>query len=133
MYHRAIEDRRSSTNGEEEQDKRKMFVMKALKILTGLPIRFVHMAGDMPLAFGNIQTDVPGIFGESILQSVQTPLRTLDLMHVAAARYAKRKNPDLGAFVTGDTELLAMKEPLFQVIGMPFLSPREYVRGLGLK
>lgn len=138
MYRRAIESSGASSSSDREddddQDGRKMFVVKMLKMLTGLQIKFVHMAGDMPLAFGRMQTDAPSIFNESILLSIQsTPLRTLDLMHVAAARYARQRNSNLGAFVTGDAELLAMKEPHFKITGLPFLSPSEYVQALGLK
>lgn len=116
-----------------ENQERKTFVVKTIKMLAGLGIKFVHMAGDTPLALGNIKTDVPNTFHESILLSIQTTLRTLDLMHVAVARHAKQKNRELGAFVTGDAELLLMKDQLSKITGMPFLSPREYVRGLGLK
>lgn len=112
---------------------RKMFVAKMLKTLAGLGIKFVHISGDMSFTLGPVQIHVPNIFSESILLSLQTSLRTLDLMHVAAARHAKQNNGELGAFVTGDDEILQLKEELSIVASMPFLSPREYVRGLGLK
>lgn len=126
LYHR-IE------GSKDDNHKRKIFVVKTLKTLTGLGIKFVHMAGDTPFWMGKIKTDVPNIFNESILLSIQTTLRTLDLMHVAAARYAKQNNHEIGAFVTGDMELLRMKSQLSKISGMPFLSPKEYVRNLGLK
>ncbi|HEX9846109.1 MAG TPA: PIN domain-containing protein [Candidatus Nitrosotenuis sp.] len=125
LYHRA--------EGSKDDHKRKTFVVKTLKTLAGLGIRFVHMSGDTPFAVGNIKTDMPNVFNESILLSIQTTLRTLDLMHVAAARHAKQNNRELGAFVTGDTELLRMKAQLSRITGMPFLSPREYVIDMGLK
>ena len=125
MYHHAM-------GNKENADERKVFVVKTLKMLAGL-VKFVHMAGDAPLELGTMQTYVPNIFNESILLSIQTTLRTLDLMHVAAARHAKQNNGELGAFVTGDEGLLLQKEHLSRITGMPFLSPREYVRGLGLK
>jgi predicted nucleic acid-binding protein len=118
--------------GKDDQ-KRRAFVVKILRTLGGLGIRFVHMAGDTPFALGNVKTDVSNIFNESILLSIQTTLRTLDLVHVAAARHAKQNNGELGAFVTGDTDLLGMRGQLSTITGMPFVSPREYVKGLGLK
>ncbi len=126
MYHRA-------QGSEEDDQKRKTFVVKTLKTLAGLGVKFVHMAGDTPFAVENIMTYVPSVFNESILLGIQTTLRTLDLMHVAAARHAKQNNHEIGAFVTGDMELLRMKGQLSTITGMPFRSPREYVIDIGLK
>ena len=51
----------------------------------------------------------------------------------ARAKNGKEMNPELGAFVTGDGELLARKEELSRIIRIPILSPSEYRKGLGLK
>ncbi len=127
MYHHAMGNR-------ENVDERKVFVVKTLEVLAGLGIKFVHMEGDILFALGTLKVRMPNLFNDSILLSIQTTLRTLDLMHVAAARYAKQNNRELGAFVTGDDGLLLLKEQLSVIAGgMPFLSPREYVQGLGLK
>ncbi len=120
--------------GQEDEDGRQIFVAKTIKMLAGLKIRFIHLPGDAPLPLGNAQITMPSIFNESILLSIQAnaPLRTLDLIHVAAARHAKQTNHKLGAFVTGDSDLLSKKNHLSKIIGMPILTPREYVDGLGL-
>jgi len=41
-------------------------------------------------------------------------------------------NNNLGAFVTGDNEFLSNKKELSGIMGMPILSPEEYVDVLGL-
>lgn len=118
--------------GGKDDGGRKAFVAKILAKLAGL-VKFVHIAGESPLALGTSQVHVPNLFSESLLLSVQTPLRTLDIMQVAAARHARQNNKELGAFVTGDDGILRLKEELSVVANMPFLSPREYVQGLGLR
>ena len=55
-----------------------------------------------------------------------------DLIHLAAVRHAKRMNRELGVFVTGDKGFLSNKKELSEIIGMSILSPKEYVRVLGL-
>jgi predicted nucleic acid-binding protein len=112
---------------------RNIFIIKALRRLAGLKTNFIHIAGDTPIAVRNIQANMPSIFNEAILLSLQTTLRTLDLIHLTAARHAKQMNSELGAFVTGDSEFLSKKEQLSKTLGMPILSPKEYVEGLGLK
>lgn len=124
MYHQ--------TMGSEDEDERKAFVAKTLRMLAGL-VKFVHIDGESPLALGTVKVRVPNIFNEALLLGVRTTLRTLDIMQVAAARHAKQNNGELGAFVTGDDGILRLKEELSVMAGMPFLSPREYVRGLDLK
>jgi predicted nucleic acid-binding protein len=126
MYHHTMGNKANA-------DERRTFVVKTLKILARLGVKFVHIAGDSTLALGGGQVHAPSIINESLLLSVQTTLRTLDLMHIAAARHAKQNNPEIGAFVTGDDGILSLKEQLFVVAGMPFISPRDYVQSLGLK
>lgn len=119
--------------GEKGTDKeRKIFIIKTLGRLASLKTKFIHITGDSSIAVRNIQASLPGIFNEAILLSLQTPLRTLDLMHLAAARHAKQMNSELEAFVTGDRELLLRKQELSKLIRMPILSPKEYVKALGL-
>lgn len=125
MYHHAMGDRVNI-------DERKSFVIKTLKTLAGL-VKFVHMPGDVPLSVGIVKAHMPSILNESFLLSFQTTLRTLDLMHVAVAKYAEQDNGELDAFVTGDEGILKLKDQLSVMVGMPFMSPREYARGLGLK
>jgi hypothetical protein len=54
-------------------------------------------------------------------------------MQLATARHAKRENGELGAFVTGDDCILRGKEELAAIVGIPFLSPQDYVKILDLK
>lgn len=110
-----------------------VFVIKLLRKLSGLKVKFINIPGDVPVTIRNIQANIPSIFNEAILLSTQTALRTFDLIHIASARYAKQINNELGAFVTGDGELLNKKEGLSRIIGMPILSPSQYVEGLGLR
>ncbi len=119
--------------GEEgmSESERKIFIIKAIGKLASLKPRFVHLAGDSPPFLRSVRTDLPQIFSEAILMSLLIPLRTFDLIHLAAARYAKQTNQELGAFVTGDNGLLSKKEELTRIIGMPILSPKEYVQALG--
>jgi predicted nucleic acid-binding protein len=126
---RSFEDR---FGGKRPQEQRGMFVAKALRRFSSLRTKFIHLAGDVPFAMSGIETDMPSIFNEAIYHSLKVPLRTLDLIHLAAAKYAGRLNKDLGAFVTGDKGFLAMKENLSKTIEMPLLSPKEYVDALRL-
>jgi predicted nucleic acid-binding protein len=115
-------------------EQKKMFIIKTIRRLAVLRIRFIHLVGDIPLRLGNIKVDMPTLLADSIFLSFLTALRTLDLMHIAAARHAKQiDNEKLGAFITGDAELLARKDEISKIIEMPVLSPKEYVHALGLQ
>lgn len=121
---------RMKAKGPEEK---KVFVVKALQRLAAQRLQFIHLAGDIPLPLGNAKVGMPSLISESIFLSFLTTLRTLDLMHLAAARHAKQVvSKEMGAFVTGDEELLAMKDGISMIIQMPVLSPKEYVQALGL-
>jgi predicted nucleic acid-binding protein len=114
-------------------EEKKMFIIKTIRRLAVLRIRFIHLVGDIPLRLGNVKVDMPTLLADSIFLSFLTALRTLDLMHIAAARHAKQIDSEkLGAFITGDAELLARKDEISKIIGMPVLSPKEYVDALGL-
>jgi len=124
----------ASKRGEKGNNReRKAFTIKLLRRLTTLTTRFIHIAGDSPIAVRSIKTNLPEIFNEAIILSLQTPLRTFDLMHLAAAKHAKQMNPELAAFVTGDGEFLSRKQELSKIIKIAILSPKEYVDALGLK
>ncbi len=126
---RLYEAKKGTKDGDKE---RKVFIIRILRRLAGLGIKFINIAGDMPLSIRGINASLPSVFNEAILVSLQSTLRTLDLIHLAAAKHAKRKNTELGAFVTGDKEFLSKKREISEVIGMPVLSPTEYVEVLGL-
>jgi len=123
---------RESREGE-GQRQRKVFIVKALGSLARLGVRFINVAGDAPLPLKGFEVSLPSVFNEAILLSLQSDLRSLDLIHLAAARHARRMDGELGAFVTGDEGFLADKKRLAAIVGMPILSPKEYVEGLGLK
>jgi predicted nucleic acid-binding protein len=115
-------------------EQKKLFIIKTIRRLAVMRIRFIHLVGDIPLRLGNVKVDMPTLLADSIFLSFLTALRTLDLMHIAAARHAKQMNSEkLGAFITGDAELLARKDEISKIIGMPVLSPKEYVHALGLQ
>jgi hypothetical protein len=115
-------------------EEKKMFIIKTIRRLAVLRISFIHLVGDISLRLGNVKVDMPSLLADSIFLSFLTALRTLDLMHIAAARHAKQiDNEKLGAFITGDAELLARKDEISKIIGMPVLSPKEYVHALGLQ
>jgi predicted nucleic acid-binding protein len=115
-------------------EEKKMFIIKTIRRLAALRIRFIHLVGDIPLRLGNVKVDMPTLLADSFFLSFLTVLRTLDLMHIAAARHAKQIDSEkLGAFITGDAELLARKDEISKIIGMPVLSPKEYVHALGLQ
>jgi len=114
-----------------EKEKR-VFIVRALRRLARVTTKFINIAGDAPLSIKGIQAILPSMFNEAILLSLQTNLRTFDLIHLASARHAKRMNDELGAFVTGDKEFLVNKKELAELIGMPIFSPREYTKGMRL-
>lgn len=115
-------------------EQKKMFIIKTIRRLAVMSIRFIHLVGDIPLRLDNVKVDMPTLLADSIFLSFLTALRTLDLMHIAAARHAKQIDSEkLGAFITGDAELLARKDEISKIIGMPVLSPKEYVHALGLQ
>jgi len=119
------------TQGSEKE--RKVFVVSALRRLGGLKMKFVNVAGDGPSPIKAVQATLPGVFNEAILLSLRTTLRTLDLIHLAAAKHAKLMNPGLGAFVTGDREFLSNARRLVEIVGMPIISPRDHVAALAQK
>jgi len=109
------------------EKERKVFVLRALKRLGELKIKFVNVAGDGPAPVKGIQATLPSVFNEGLLLTLRSTLRTLDLIHVAAAKHARLLNADLGAFVTGDREFLSNTDDLAAIVGMPIMSPREYL------
>ena len=117
---------------EENVRGRTVFVVKTIQKLASLNVRFIQIAGDASFLVPEVQSSVPAIFDEAILVSFLIPLRTFDLMHVAAAKHAKQADARLGALVTGDADFIRKKQELAKIIGMPVLSPKEYVLAMGL-
>jgi hypothetical protein len=119
---------------EEERRGKKVLIVRALRELASL-VTFVNIPGDYRLAFAEGRRVVmPSIVGESIVQSFQSSLRSLDLVHVAAAKYARQVNSELAAFVTADNELLSSKRrEILEITGIPAISPKDYVKSTGLQ
>lgn len=118
----------------EGDEEKKVLIVRALRELASL-VTFVNIPGDYRLAFGEGRRVVmPSIIGESIVQSFQSSLRSLDLVHVAAAKYARQVNSELAAFVTADNELLSSKRrEILEITGMPAISPKDYVESIDLR
>lgn len=112
--------------------RRKIFVIKTLKKFVDLGTKFINIAGDAPIPIRGISEILPNIFNEAIVLSLQCNLKTLDMIHLAAARHAKRMNSELGALVTGDGGFLTQKKELSELTKLPILSPEEYVEALGI-
>ena len=112
---------------------RTIFIIKTIQKLASLGIKFVQISGDARFLVPEVEIGVPALFDEAVLISFLCPLRTFDLMHIAAAKHAKQADGNLGALVTGDTDFLRKKQELSKIIGMPVLSPVEYIAALGLK
>jgi len=114
------------------QKERRVFVVRTLRRLAGLKTKFVNITGDTRLSIRGIEASLPSVFNEALLLSLRSPLKTLDLIHLAAAKRAKQVNSELGAFVTGDKDFLSSKKELSEIMKIPIFSPQEYVEVLGI-
>jgi predicted nucleic acid-binding protein len=122
----------AAKKGNKSEKERKVFIVRSLRRLAGLKTKFINISGDTRLSIKGVETSLPSIFNEAILLSLKSTLKTLDLIHLAAAKHAKQANADLSAFVTGDRDFLSNKKELNEIMKMPVLSPKEYVDGLGI-
>jgi len=118
--------------GDDEKDVRRKAVGKAILNLSKLGLYFVHMPGDSSAPTGGSRVEMPAIFQQALILASGVGLRSFDLVHLAAAKYSRLEDPELGAFVTGDADFLRRKGELAEITGTPILSPKEYVEGLGL-
>jgi predicted nucleic acid-binding protein len=114
------------------QKERRVFIVRALRRLTGLKTKFVNVTGDTRSSIRGIETSLPSIFNDALLLSLRCTLKPLDLIHLAAAKHAKQVNSELGAFVTGDQGFLSNRRELSEIMKMPIFSPKEYLDGLGV-
>lgn len=117
--------------GEKPEDAKKIAVSKILKEIASFQLEFSSPTGDYSLKLGDQDVRVPAIIGDALGMS-SAGLKTLDLMHLVAAKYCRETVPELSAFVTGDNDFLLQKRNLSERVGIPFLSPRELVRVMGL-
>jgi len=113
--------------GEKSEDARKIAVSKILKEISSFQLQFSSPSGDYVLKLGNQDISMPAVLGNALSLST-IGLKTLDLMHLSAARYCRETVPELAAFLTGDNDFLLRKKDLSNKIGIPFLSPQEFVQ-----
>ncbi len=118
--------------GDDEKEIRQMAVSKIIRNLSRLGLTFIHVLGDSSAPIDEIEVEMPAIFHQALLLASTIGLRSFDLVHLAAAKYASLMDSDKGSFITGDMDFLSGKRELSKVIGMPVLSPKEYVEGLGM-
>ncbi len=85
------------------------------------------MGGEMALGV-QVKVRIPLLFSAA-LKAVRTlPLRTLDLLHLAAAYTCVRLfREDLAFFVTLDEGILGLKREVKDFLGSPAVTPRELV------
>ena len=117
--------------GENPEDARKIAVSKILKEIASLQLQFSTPTGDYTLKLEGQNVHIPALLGDS-LGLATAGLRTLDLLHLSVAKYCRETNKGLAGFITGDKDFLMRKKELLERIGIPFLSPEEFVRILGL-
>ncbi|MBI3023728.1 MAG: type II toxin-antitoxin system VapC family toxin [Thaumarchaeota archaeon] len=119
--------------GEDAEEMIKLTIAKVIKDFSKLRLRFADPTGDYSFSLNSSQeVRMPALFHQAFALTT-TGLRTLDLFHLAAAKYlSMMTDSDLGAFVTGDSDFLYKKKELSKLIGVPILSPKEYVEGLGI-
>jgi len=117
--------------GENPEDARRIALSKILNEIPSFQLQFISPVGDYSLKFDDIAVRIPAVLGNA-LGLATSGLRTLDLMHLSAAKYCKETNTELTGFVTGDDAFLLQKRYLSERIGISFLSPEEFVKLLGL-
>lgn len=119
--------------GDNEREIRSAAISKAILNLSKLGLGFIHNRGDISTTINEMTVEMPMILNQALLLSYSVGLRTFDLVHLAAAKYANQTGSKLSAFVTGDSDFLNKKSVISQVLEMQVLSPAEYVRGIGLE
>ena len=117
-----------SKKGETVEESRNIAIAKILKEISSYHLRFSNPSGDYSLKLdSNREITMPAIF-ENALSVSTTGLKTLDLIHLGAAKYSKEVVTELAGFVTGDNDFLRQKRNLSSRIGIPIISPEEFVQ-----
>ena len=119
---------RKRESGEEARAKA---VAKILQELGKLRLVYASPSGDYPLPLDGRGLVMPPMLHQALTLTF-LGLRTLDLLHLASARHARRTGEDLRGFVTGDNDFIDNRRALANVIDMPILSPRDLVETAGL-
>ena len=120
----------ATKKGHKDQKERRIFMLRTLQRLAALKVKFINITGDTRSSIRGIEAILPSVFNQAILLSLRSTLKTLDLIHLAAAKHAKQLNDELDAFVTGDKALLSNKKELSEIMKIPILSPAEYADAL---
>jgi len=112
---------------------RRRLIGALLKRLLSLNIHLINLPGDTRMKLLREDVEMPAIFRESLSIALRVGMKSFDLIHLSAAKYAREalKVP-IQAFVTGDDDFLDQKDKLAKIVDFPFLSPDEYVSALGL-
>ncbi|MBI4416788.1 MAG: PIN domain-containing protein [Euryarchaeota archaeon] len=109
------------------------YVGEQTRRLLGLPLRWIHVPGDLELRVGETAVRLPALLREGLALATRTPRRTLDLLHLAAARYGREVlHLPLEAFVTGDRDLLASGPALRRLLGVPLEGPTAFAEAAEL-
>lgn len=96
-------------------------------------LRWIHIPGDLSLTHSRGAVTVPTLLSEGLGLAASTPLKALDLLHLAAARYANRiQGLGLERFVTLDRAFLRSRGELMALTGLTFETPEEVAAALGL-
>ncbi len=108
-------------------------VAENLSRLWRASLRWIQVPGDITLELTQGEIRMPAVFGEAIGLCPEAPLKTLDLLHLAAATYANRVlEANLQRFITLDQDFLRLKGELAGLTGMTFETPMDLVRALNL-
>jgi predicted nucleic acid-binding protein len=118
--------------GEDETHLRSIAISKVLVTLSKLGVTFISSQGDTITVMEDVNVEMPIMFSQALILAYSVGLRTLDLMHVAAARNVRQAGTELSAFVTGDSDFVNRKDRISQILGTPVLTPLECLRGIGL-
>jgi len=112
---------------------RRRLIGALLKRLLSLNIHLINLPGDTRMKLLREDVEMPAIFRESLSIALRVGMKSFDLIHLSAAKYAKEalKVP-IQAFVTGDDDFLDQKDKLSKIVDFPFLSPDEYASAIGL-
>lgn len=113
--------------GETQSEAKRLAVAKMLETFSKLRLAFSTPPGEYPILIGNREILMPSIFHDALVMTL-SGLRTLDILHLAAAKYAGETEPEIRGFVTGDSELLEARKTIARIVNMPFLSPKELLR-----
>ena len=118
--------------GQSREEARTIAVAKFIRGLSTLRLVFTYPTGDYQLPLDGGRVLMPAIFHQALILSF-LGLRTLDVLHLASARYAGRTRADIQGFVTGDADFIERKRIVSKVIGMPVLSPKELIDAVGMR